>query len=527
MSRSMDRLGAERAVVIGAGIGGLTAALRLAAHGLDVTVVEKEDAPGGKARMVPVGGVQVDGGPTVFTLRDVFDEIFEAAGARLDEHVTITRADVLARHAWDGGPGLDLHADLDESADAVGTFAGAREAAGFRRFMAEAKHTFDTLDRTFMRASKTNPLGLTWRIGLHRLGALHAIHPYTSLWRVLGTHFRDARLRQLFGRYATYCGSSPFQAPATLMLIAHVEQAGVWLIEGGIHALARAMANVAESLGVQFRYGVGAREILTANGRANGVLLTTGERLAAEVVIANADPAAIADGRFGAHVTGAVRAVPPARRSLSAFTFLMEAEPGGRPLVRHNVFFSGDYPAEFDEIARGRPPADPTAYVCALDQSATRHALCTPGPGRFQIIVNAPANGDSHVYSTGDIETCTRQMFARLSACGLTLTPTSAPVVATPNDFERLFPSTGGALYGRASHGWAASFLRQSSRTRIPGLYCAGGSTHPGAGVPMAALSGRLVASTVIKDLASTARSRRAATSGGMSTRSPTTAASA
>lgn len=526
MSRSMDGLGAERAVVIGAGIGGLAAALLLAARGLDVTVVEKEAAPGGKARMVPVGDAQVDGGPTVFTLRDVFDEIFEAAGTRLDEHVTITRADVLARHAWDQGPRLDLYADLDESAEAVGAFAGAREAAGFRRFMAEARHTFDTLDRTFMRASRTNPLGLTWRIGLHRLGALYAIHPYTRLWTALGAHFRDPRLRQLFGRYATYCGSSPFRAPATLMLIAHVEQAGVWLIDGGIHALARAMASVAEGLGVQFRYGVGAREILTDGAGASGVLLDSGERIAAGIVIANADPTAIAEGRFGAEVRGAVRAVTPARRSLSAFTFLMEAEARGRPLVRHNVFFSGDYPAEFADIARGRPPADPTVYVCALDQPAARDAAPAPG-GRFQIIVNAPANGDSHVYSTGDIETCTRQMFARLSACGLTLTPTSAPVVATPNDFERLFPSTGGALYGRASHGWAASFLRQSSRTRIPGLYCAGGSTHPGAGVPMAALSGCLAASTVMRDLASTARSRRVATSGGMSTRSPTTAASA
>lgn len=526
MSRSMDGRSDDHVVVIGAGIGGLTAALLLTARGLAVTVVEKEATPGGKARMMPVGASLIDGGPTVFTLRDVFDEIFEAAGARLDDHVRISRADILARHAWDDGPELDLFADVAESEAAVGAFAGAREAAGFRRFMAEARHTFQTLDRTFMRASKTNPLGLTWRIGLHRLGALYAIHPYTSLWRALGQHFRDPRLRQLFGRYATYCGSSPFRAPATLMLIAHVEQSGVWLIEGGIHALARAMAEVAARLGVRFRYGAAAREILIENGRASGVVLATGERLAADLVIANADPAAIADGRFGAGVRGAVRPVPPARRSLSAFTFLMEAGASGRPLVRHNVFFSPDYPAEFADIAHGRPPRDPTVYVCALDQPAARGGG-GPAAGRFQIIVNAPANGDSHQYSPGEIETCTTQMFARLAASGLNLAPLSPPVVATPSDFERLFPSTGGALYGRASHGWAASFLRQSSRTRIPGLYCAGGSTHPGAGVPMAALSGRLAALTAIRDLASTASSRRAAISGGMSTRSPTKAASA
>jgi 1-hydroxycarotenoid 3,4-desaturase len=515
----------DRAVVVGAGIGGLTTALLLALRGVAVTVVEKELAPGGKARMVPVGDSAVDGGPTVFTMRDVFDEIFADAGSALDEHLTIRRADILARHAWDDGPALDLYADLEDSVEAIGAFAGPKEAAGFRRFMAEARHTFETLDTTFMRARKTNPLGLTWRIGLHRLGALYAIHPYTALWTALGAHFRDPRLRQLFGRYATYCGSSPFRAPATLMLIAHVEQSGVWLIEGGVHALARALETLGRRHGVDYRYGTGVSTILADKGRAAGVELATGERIAADLVVVNADPAAIADGRFGAPVARAVRPVAPASRSLSAVTFLMEAEASGRPLVRHNVFFSPDYAREFADIAAGRPPADPTTYVCALDADARSGA--TDAGRRFQIIVNAPANGDRHIYSRGDIETCTTQMLGRLAASGLTLTPHSPPVVVTPSDFERLFPSTGGALYGRASHGWAASFLRQSSRTRIPGLYCAGGSTHPGAGVPMAALSGRLAASTAIADLASTARSRRAATSGGTSTPSPTRAASA
>lgn len=517
-----------RVAVIGAGIGGLVGAALLAARGHEVIVLEKEAAPGGKARMVPVGPAAVDGGPTVFTLRDVFDEVFDECGATLDDHVTVTRAEILARHAWDDAARLDLFADVDESEAAIGAFAGAAAARGFRGFMAEAAHTFATLDRTFMRADKTNPIGLTWRIGLHRLGALYAIHPYTALWAALGRHFPDPRLRQLFGRYATYCGASPFRAPATLMLIAHVEQAGVWLIDGGIHALARALETVARGHGAQFRYGADVAEIDIAAGRAAGVRLRSGERIAAASVLLNADSAALGAGRFGAAAARAVPALARRHRSLSALTFLMEGQATGPDLVRHNVFFSGDYAREFREIQGGAPPTDPTVYVCALDQGAARDTrVAAPPRQRFQIIVNAPANGDTHDYTPREIETCTKQMQARLAACGLRLEPASPPVVTTPTEFERLFPSTGGALYGRASHGWAASFLRPSSRTRIPGLYCAGGSTHPGAGVPMAALSGRLAASAIMTDRASIARSRPGAISGGMSTRSPRTASSA
>ncbi|WP_233281358.1 1-hydroxycarotenoid 3,4-desaturase CrtD [Sphingomonas changnyeongensis] len=517
-------------VVVGAGIGGLVAATLLAARGVPVTLIERQAAPGGKARMVEVPGtggpVAVDGGPTVFTLRDVFDEVFAEAGAALDDEVAITKADILARHGWSDGSRLDLHADPEASAAAIADFAGPREADGFRAFMAQARHSFATLEHSFIRAPRTNPIGLTWRIGMMRLGALAAIHPYTPLARMLGGTFRDPRLVQLFARYATYCGSSPYRAPATLALIAHVEQAGVWLIEGGIHALALALARLAARHGAVIRTGATVTEIETGGGRVTGVRLQSGERIAARAVIAGADVAALAAGRFGSGVARAVSAPAPQRRSLSAFTFLMQAEPGGLPLVRHNVLFSDDYRAEFSDIANGRPPQDPTVYVCALDRAAADETSAPGGPERFQIIVNAPANGDRHDYGQEEIETCTRQMQARLRACGLTLSPTRPPVVVTPTDFEHLYPSTGGALYGRASHGWAASFLRPGSRTRIPGLYCAGGSVHPGAGVPMAALSGRLAATTVLADLASTGRSRPAAMPGGMSTPSRTEAIS-
>lgn len=515
-----------RTVVIGAGIGGLTAAALLAAHGVEVTVIDKERAPGGKVRQVPVGQSVIDAGPTVFTLRDVFDTIFDDCGAVFEHAVTLRPAHILARHAWNNRDRLDLFADVQASADAIGTFAGREAAIGFRNFAAEAKRIYDVLDEPFLRKSKVWPPGLTWRIGLGRIGALLAIRPYESLWKVLGEHFADARLRQLFGRYATYCGSSPFDAPATLMLIAHVEAAGVWLIDGGMSALAKALEQLAVGSGATFRYGDAASEIRLDHGRASGVVTASGEHFRADSIIVNADPAALAAGRFGSKARRAVRPVQPDQRSLSAVTWLMEAQVEGPPLVRHNVFFSPDYHQEFADLRAWRPPSSPSVYLCALDQDAA-DTPATPGPQRLQLIVNAPANGDRHIYTPEEIETCTRAMLARLNACGLDVTPLTLPHIATPNSFERLCPSTGGALYGRASRGWAASFLRQSSRTRIPGLYCAGGSTHPGAGVPMAALSGRLAVETLMKDRASIAQSSRAAMPGGMSTRSATTASSA
>ena len=520
-------MSSERVVVIGAGIGGLVAAALLAARGCDVTVVEAAATPGGKLRQVDAGGVAVDAGPTVFTMRSLFEEIFDAAGANLADHVALRPAETLARHAW-GESRLDLFADTDRSEAAIGAFAGAADARGYRAFRAEAKRIFTTLEDAFLRAPRTNPIGLTWRLGIKGFADLLAIRPYETLWGALGGHFRDPRLRQLFGRYATYCGSSPFRAPATLMLIAHVEASGVWLIEGGMHALARALEAVARRQGARFRYGTAVREVRVAHNRAAGVTLADGERIDADIVLCNADPAALAAGGLGQSVRRAVRATAPSDRSLSAMVWMAQAKTGGFPLLRHNVFFSNDYPAEFAALSRGQSAERPSVYVCAQDRD---DASGRPPPGTresLQIIVNAPPTGDTHVLAPTEIMSCTTQMLATLERAGLSLELSpDATVVATPNDFERMFPSTGGALYGRASHGWAASFRRQGTRTRIPGLYCAGGSTHPGAGVPMAALSARLAVDCLLRDRASMARFHLAAMPGGMSTRSAKTAASA
>jgi 1-hydroxycarotenoid 3,4-desaturase len=453
--------------------------------------------PGGKMREVEVAGVRIDSGPTVVTMRWVFDELFATIGESLEDFLTLRPVQILARHAWSEGERLDLYTDVERSAEAIGDFSGARQARLFRAFCERADDMYRTLEQAFIQLADPTPLSLVLDSGLIPVARLK---PYSTLWKDLGRFFPDPRLRQLFGRYATYVGSSPFRAPPTLGIVAHVEQAGVWTIDGGIHQLPRVCAALAEQRGANVRYGTKVLEILTRHGRASGVRLASGDELTADAVICNADVAAVSAGLFGAAASAAVRGYPRSARSLSAVTFSVNAVTNGFPLVRHNVFFCRDYAAEFEAIfGQGRLPREPTVYVCAQDRDD--HAR-GDGAERLLCLVNAPPRGDFQPFSADEIEQCEEQTFNLMRRCGLQVD--SAPerrVITTPTEFEHLFPATGGALYGRTSHGWRGPFSRTGARSRLPGLYLTGGSVHPGPGVPMATISGRLAAEAVLKDL--------------------------
>lgn len=503
-----------RVVVVGAGMGGLVAALVLAGRA-DVTVVEKAATPGGKLRQLPAGEAMIDAGPTVFTLRSVFDEIFAAAGARLDDHVILQPAALLARHAWNERERLDLHADPEKTADAIGAFAGAAEAKRYRAFCTAAARIYRTVHLPFIRAPQPSLAALLSHAGWRGLGDLFAIKPFTSMWNELGRYFHDPRLRQLYARYATYCGSSPFAAPATLMLVAHVEREGVWLVQGGMHRLAQAIAHLAGKRGVKFVYGRAAKRAHLERGRIAALELEDSERIAADAIVFNADSA-----KLGSLVGGSGATPLPARhRSLSALTMTFLARAEGFPLAHHNVFFSDDYPCEFEDIfKRGRLPRAPTIYLCAQDRDEFTAAPASPG--KIFLLVNAPPTGDVRSFEPLELATCEKQIFSRMERCGLKLADwKDTATVTTPADFERLFPGTGGALYGRASHGWMASFRRPGVKTNIPGLYRAGGSVHPGPGIPMAALSGKMAAEALLAEFASTGRLHPVATPGGTSMR--------
>ncbi|MDJ0760656.1 MAG: phytoene desaturase family protein [Woeseiaceae bacterium] len=483
----------KHVIVVGAGMGGLVSALDLAATGFRVTLLERQSEPGGKMHEVTVGGDGVDSGPTVFTMRWVFDSLFKDAGLSLDDCVELVEAEDLARHAWLDGSRLDLYADLERSVASVAEFAGSAEAEAYRQFACQSASVFETLDDTFMRCEKPGPFGLTLSVGLTRLNRLLQTKPFSSLWAELGRVFRDPRLRQLFARYATYCGSSPFESPATLMLIAHAERAGVWMVRGGMQRFAEALLKAAQDRGVETRLDTAVDEIVSERSKVVGVRLQNGETLSSDFVVFNGDVNALSHGLLGASVEKAVPDRRKESRSLSALTWSMKATPRGFPLRYHTVFFGADYRAEFDAIFKRQTVCDePTLYVCAQDRIEGREP---EGAEKLFVLMNAPPRA----LSESEIDDFEARAFSLLGRHGLGLDIASVER-RIPSDFDARFPGSQGAIYGWPTHGAFGTFKRSGSRSSIKGLYFAGGTVHPGPGIPMAALSGRIAAASIRKD---------------------------
>jgi len=509
----------SRAIVIGAGIAGLAAAARLAQAGLHVTVLERHSAPGGRMRTLPSAAGPVDAGPTVLTMRAVFDDLFRDLGTQLEDHVTLIPQPCLARHFWPDGSRLDLFDDEARNTEAIHTFAGGRAAAQFRQFAKRARRLFEGFNAPMMQAPTPSLPGLAMHVAA-RPWLVPAMAPMATLAQLLDRSFDDPRLAQLFGRYATYVGGSPYQVPALLSLIWQAEAAGVWAVKGGMHQLALGLQSLAQSKGAQFHYGADASEIMIQNDRATGVRLTDGTVHSADTIVFNGDPRALATGLLGNDATCVAPQTRVVPRSLSAEVWAFAATPNGPDLAYHNVFFRNEAKPEFDAIAQGRHVPDPTLYVCAQDR-ATGEA--PPAVERFEIIANAAPLTD--IQTPEEFHRCQTRSFQTLATFGLTFDPVpQTPALTTPQGFDTLFPATAGSLYGQSPHGTTAAFQRPTARTPIKGLYLAGGGTHPGAGVPMAALSARHAAEAILSDRTSTSRFRQTDMHGGTSTGSVTAA---
>jgi len=484
-------------VVIGAGVGGLCAAVRLASEGRRVTVVEAQATPGGKMRTFDSAAGRVDAGPTVLTMRGVFDDLFARAGTRIEDHVTLIAQPLLARHWWTDGGKLDLFADPEASAAAIADFAGPRSADEFRRFHRLSNELYMAFDRPMMQAARP-------RLALIALNALRnprlwpALRPGMTLTRQLARQFSDPRLRQLFGRYATYVGGAPDLSPAVLSLIWAAEARGVWVVEGGMHRLAQALAGLAVQRGATLICGVSATRIDRQGGRVVAVELSDGRVLKCDQVVFNGDPAALLAGLLGSGPQFALKPHAAHPRSLSAWVWAFAAKPQGVDLAYHNVFFCDDSAQEFGPVAAGRMPEQATLYICAQDRAAgpQPHAPLE----RFEIIMNAPPKTTQ---TAGEISQCRQRTFPQLARFGLTFDQDPQDCnLTTPQGFSHLFPGSQGSIYGRSPVGMLAPFQRPGARTSLPGLYLAGGGAHPGAGVPMAAMSGRHAAEAILKDLA-------------------------
>jgi 1-hydroxycarotenoid 3,4-desaturase len=279
------------------------------------------------------------------------------------------------------------------------------------------------------------------------------------------------------------------------------------------------MAGLASGAGARIQTGAEVRHVRIEHGRATGVELADGTRLEADAVVLNVEPDAIRTGLLGTDLADALGPAEGASRSTSAITWCVVATARGFDLAHHTVFFSDDYGREFRELDAGKVPEDPTIYVCAQDRADG----ATPGgPERLFVLINAPPRGDDPTFEE-ERDSWTQRTFQRLATLELQVDVQDS-VMTTPQEFARRFPGSGGALYGATTRGWRAAFQRPAAKTQVPGVFLAGGGSHPGAGLPMVCLSGRNAASHVLREFPSTPRSRTTGTAGGTSMGSVTTA---
>lgn len=474
-----------QAVVIGAGLGGLSAAIGLAARGASVSLFEAAPGPGGKAAVTVVDGVEVDTGPSVLTLPDVFDSVFRLAGTTLADAVELVTPSPSFRYHFADGARVDIFVAPEDTLASVRTALGADAEAELAAFLKDARRVWEAAGPRFVMGPPPRVLDM---LSFDALVALSRIDPLRTMESAIARRVRSPHLRRILWRYATYNGSDVRTAPATLNCIAHVELAlGGFGVRGGVHALVRALEAAAVRLGVSIHYDAPVRRIVCTDGVARGVELD-GRTVAADVVVANADVAHVAADLLA---PGQLR-LRRAQASLSGWTAVVRA---GRREGRaaHTVVFPDDYREEFvDMFDRDRPPQDPAVYLCAQDLAHARPSW--PDAQPLFLMANAPAG-------CRDVAALADAALARARAAGLVGADDPVLWSRTPMELAERFPGSQGSLYGAASNSAFAAFARPANRAPgVRGLYLASGSAHPGGGMPLCARSGLMAAELAIGD---------------------------
>jgi phytoene desaturase len=492
--------------VVGAGLGGLAAAARLAALGHGVTVLERSERVGGKLGWFSRDGHSFDTGPSLVTWPQVYRDLFDATGAPLEDVLDLVRLDPAVQYRFPGGCRLAVpgaaDAVPDALDDALGTGAGAEWSALMQRASAMWRISEEPFLRTPLRGAAT--LARLSR----RPGDVATIAPWRTLRGLGERSLRRPELRMLLDRYATYSGSDPRRAPAVLATVPHLEQTfGSWYVRGGLHRLGLAVAERAVECGAVVRTGCRVRRVRVEGGRAAGVELPDGEVVAADVVVSGVDATALHRDLLppDRRTAGARAALRRATPSLSGFVLLLALRGRTPGLAHHTVLFPDDYDAEFDAVFgtgrhRGapRPVADPTVYISAPEDPALRP---DDDSESWFVLVNAPPHrpeGGVDWNEPGLAERYTARVLEVMAARGLDVRDRIRwSVTRTPADLECDTGSVGGSIYGTSSNGARAAFLRPANASPVPGLFLVGGSAHPGGGLPLVTLSAEIVAGLV------------------------------
>ncbi len=508
-------------VIVGAGIGGLSAAIRLAAAGRRVILLEQNAQVGGKMGEIAADGFRWDTGPSVITMRPVFEELFAAAGRKLEDYLTLIPVEPLTRYFYPDGVVFDATRDLSRMVEQIAAF-DKRDVEGYLAYLAYAARIHRVTGEKFIYNDPPT-LGELARTPLRDIPA---VDPLRTMDQAIRSFVHSPYLRQFLGRFATYVGASPYLAPATLNVIAHVElTGGIWYARGGIYAIARALERLARELGVEIRLNSRVERIEAGEGKVSGVSLVGGARIETGTVIANVDVATVYErligesgngteqGRSGTltraetaqkrlltGTEGAQKTTLKATWSCSGLILMLGIEGLHPQLAQHNIFFSTDYQREFNAIfTQQMPPDDPTIYVAITSKADADHA--PPGCENWFVLVNVPALGSEFDWTT-EAAGYRDRVLAKLAQFGLDVRDTiRVERMLTPIDLERLTGARHGALYGTSSTDRLNALRRPHNRAKsIKGLYFAGGTTHPGGGVPLVILSGRVAARMVIED---------------------------
>ena len=479
-----------RIAVIGAGVGGLAAAVRLAASGHAVVVLEQAPVPGGKAGRLELDGWRFDTGPSLLTLPQVLRDVFADTGAQLEDELELLPVEPVTRYRFADGSTVDLSADRERSVAALDAWS-AGTGADWGRFL--------DICASMWSASQGFLTSLPpWPPRRPRPGErppdprdLLRVRPWQTLRSLAAQVTSEPRLRMIIERSATYAGADPRRAPAVLALAGYVEHAfGAWHVRGGLYAMVHAMARRLETLGAELRLDTPARSIAVSGGHVHAVETDDGP-LACDVVVCNADALALHRDLLPQEPA------PRGERSLSGFALMLGVRAPAPRVPHHTILFPSDYDAEFDDVfARPRPVRDPTLYVSC--PSATDPAEAPAGGAGWFVLVNAPTHGPVVDWDAA-ADGYEALVVGRLAERGLDVREhVAARARRTPADLERETGAPGGAIYGTAPHGRLGSLRRPGNVSRgTKGLYLVGGSTHPGGGLPLVMLGAKIVAQEI------------------------------
>jgi len=482
----------QKAIIIGAGIAGIATAIRLAVKGYDVEVFEANNYPGGKLTSIEKGGYRFDAGPSLFTMPQYVDELFTLAGKNPRDYFNYQKLDVVCQYFYEDGTKITAYADEQKLAEEITAKTG-EPAEAMQKFAANSKRIYQVTNHVFLERS------------LHRLKTYLRFDTLKSILRLLQIDamrtmhkanqgfFKDSRMVQYFNRYATYNGSNPYQAPATLNVIPHLEQHyGAWFPEGGMQAITDSLVALAESVGVKFHYNSPVEEIVIEDKKTKGIKIKDA-LMPADMVVSNMDVWFTYQKLLSKYPELKPHKILQQERSSSALIFYWGIKKQFKQLDLHNIFFSADYEAEFKHIWQEKDISDdPTIYLNISSKYKPDDA--PPAHENWFVMINVPNNtGQDWDKLIDQARDNIRKKLFRILGEDVKQLITSESIL-DPRSIESKTSSYQGSLYGNSSNTQFAAFLRHANRSsKIQNLYFCGGSVHPGGGIPLALLSAKIV----------------------------------